>query len=119
MKLSTNVIFPAVATMSLALTGGCSEGEAAGLPSCTEIREQAMSLWADKEIKVIKIYEPKETYRSDLEVHCSGRAAWSDTTEAPIYYRLTTDEEGDQFVEAGPEAFAEPQTTTEQDEAKK
>lgn len=75
------------------------------LPSCAWLKYETLRLFYFKDKSIVKLYDPTETFRSSTEVRCSGRAAWSDATSTPVYFRTYVDEDGDELVEGGETPF--------------
>lgn len=90
---------------SAGTSGSAEVSEAIVLPDCSALRENAVAMYAGKDLTLLKIYDPKETSKSAKEVRCSGRGMWSDSSEDALHYRAYIDEDGQSFTEVSLKPF--------------
>ena len=84
-------------------TGSSSVEPAA---TCDSIRDAVVETSSDKDVKILKIYDPETISDADNLLSCKGSAMISTGDERQtVYYKLEKDEEGDSFVGYSPEPY--------------
>ena len=76
--------------------------------TCDDLADQVVMMTQEEDVKILKIYEITQTQENDSLTLCEGDAALSTSDERQkVYFKLETDEDGDQFVGYSPEPYTE------------
>lgn len=91
-----------IASAALLTTAGC-DSITQSFSNCADLREDIIEL-SEKDrtangYALIAIYDPTEASRSEKELVCTGKAAWSDNDETGLTYKQYIDQEGNTMIQ--------------------
>lgn len=104
--MSKPLFSPAITTLTasaaLLITSGC-DSITQSFSNCANLREDIIEL-SEKDrsangYALVAIYDPTEVSRSEKELVCTGKAAWSDNDETGLIYKQYIDQEGDTMIQ--------------------